>query len=138
MTCPACGRPLPTAALEGHPGGCECPGCLAACWAGWGHREACEARQRELIDLARAIPPRALAELVRVLKFGGAKHGCGSSEPGGGQGAEDHATHARAHLLGCEDYQERDRDTGALDLVHAAARCLLAAEMVMAGEETGR
>mgnify|MGYP000016392809 CR=1 FL=1 len=27
------------------------------------------------------------------------------------------------------------RDTGALDLIHAAARALLAAELVMAGEE---
>ena len=143
MTCPACNRPVATAAQ------------VAAVETGaeWMNAGACylsaldldpfcdgEIDAVALLALARCIPPRALREIARVLKHGGAKHGCGPEESGGGQTVETHLSHARAHLdmTGKVGARSRDADTGALDAVHAAARALLAAELVMAGEETGR
>ena len=149
MTCPACNRPVATAAQ------------VAAVEHGdeWFGEGACYAAALEcdpacdgeidavaLLALARCIPPRALRELARVLRFGGAKHGCDPAASGGGQTVDDHIEHARQHLLTARSSRldlpnpppATDADTGALHLIHAAARALLAAELVMAGEETGR
>lgn len=32
--CPICDRPIATADLDGHPGGCECEACVSVCWYG--------------------------------------------------------------------------------------------------------
>jgi len=142
VTCPACNRPLATAA---H---------VASVERGdeWMSDSACYAAALEadptcdgeidavaLLAMARCIPPRALRELARVLKFGGEKHGAKACEPSRDQTAADHIAHARGHGM-CATGQPlaRDRDTGALHLIHAACRAVLAAELVLAGEETGR
>lgn len=148
-TCPDCRRPVATAsAYVAGEGG------LGAAWDGAvcyvaidGYDAYCADLAADLrakadaalLDLARAIPPRALAELARVLRYGGAKHGAAANEPSADQTAEDHVTHARGHNL-CASGRatSRDSDTGALDTVHEAARALLAAELVLKAEELGK
>ena len=143
MTCPACNRPVATAAqVAAVETGDEWFGDGACYAAALECDSACEGEidAVALLAMARCIPPRALREMARVLTFGGQKHGCDPADPGGGQGVEEHLSHARAHLdlTGKVGARSRDADTGALDAVHAAARALLAAELVMAGKEAGR
>ncbi len=86
----------------------------------------------DIIDAADAMPTRALAEAARVLRYGAVKHGCEPHEPGGGQTPRDHLDHAAEHLRrAMARLSNRDAETGALDLIHCAARCLLAAELVL-------
>ena len=145
MTCPRCMRPAATAsAFVGDEGG------LGRAWFGDRCFAAIDGRDyycgtlavhvqavsdAALLADARCIPRRALAEMARVLRFGGEKHGAKACEPSSDQDVFDHAQHARAHIEAIESYEDKDADTGALHLIHAAARALLAAELVMAGEE---
>lgn len=85
----------------------------------------------DLLALVRDVPPLALRELVRVLRHGGAAKGCAPNESGGGQCAADHFAHACDHIEAIESYEDTDRETGALHLLHAAARLMLAAELVL-------
>lgn len=103
--------------------------------------EACAARveaarkattDADLLALARDVPPLALREMVRVLRHGAVKYGCAPNEPGGEQLAGDHARHATEHIARSFPIRSScDEATGALDLIHAAARALLAAECVL-------
>ncbi len=93
------------------------------------------ASRGELLAILADLPPRAIAEVVRVLRIAAAGLGCKPSESAPDRTAEDHASHAFFHVYDAErDVESRDAETGALDLVHAACRCLLAAELVLAAE----
>lgn len=143
MTCPACRRPeaTPKQALDVEYG--DEAMSQAVCYAAALDCDPdCDGEidAVALLAMARCVPPRALAEMARVLRFGGAARGCGPAESGGGQTVADHLRHAEAHLFLARKvgHGSRDAETGALDAVHAACRAALAAELVLAGEETGR
>jgi hypothetical protein len=136
-TCRKCCRPAPSAALQAHPDGCNCGACLAACWADFGSWESCEAAQAEMLRVARSLPPGALAAFDFLLRHGAEKHGCGVSETGGGQTAEDHAEHALDHLWRVMTWGPsiRDEETGRRDAEHAMVRLgLLVGLMAGRGE----
>lgn len=89
------------------------------------------------------FPPLALAEMRRVLVIGGKERGCAASESGGGQAIEDHLEHANQHFCAALEWRTVgvhavDETTGALDLVHAACRSMLAAELVLRANGEGR
>lgn len=132
VPCPTCGV-LAGRYCTGDEGGGDAPGT-------WAHKSRWQAAEKPApIDLARGLPPLALAEMRRVLVHGAAKHGAaGPGETGGGQGAADHVSHAADHiteasLFGSEPWGRdgRDAETGALHLIHAACRLMLAAELVL-------
>ncbi len=110
------------------------------CWAsvlGYGRAECRRinrARDANLLDLAKQLPPGVLGEVVRVLRHGAKKYGCEPHESGGEQLAGDHVRHAQEHCARTFPMRDsRDDATGALDLVHAICRLWLAASLVTEG-----
>lgn len=79
------------------------------------------------------VTPLALIEMEAVLEFGAAKHAGELLEQGHGPGPWHHLAKAGKHLGRFLLGQAADQETGLHPLAHAAARTLLALEMLLRG-----
>ena len=94
--------------------------------------EAADRDPREVIDQLSLLQhcPRHSAEVGRVLRLGGARHGVIGSAPI--WTIANHIEHAFDHVRNAMVAPDsRDRDTDALDLSHGAARCHLGGEELL-------
>jgi hypothetical protein len=92
-----------------------------------------EALQELVHEEPMPVTPLALIEVAAVLDFGARKHVGELLETGHGPGPWHHLAKAGKHLGRFLLGQVADPETGLHPLAHAAARMLLALEMLLRG-----